>query len=468
MSIVIGLTQSGTEIALQLSMANRHGLITGATGTGKTATLQHMAEQFSSQGVAVFTADIKGDLAGLAFNAGSHMNAQPTKTAANPVILWDVFGQTGHPLHTTVREMGPLLLGRLLKLNDVQQSILSIAFTIAQDRNTSLINLTDLRNLLTLILENNDALKTNYGYLPSHSIGAIQRALLLLNDSGTRNLFREPIFDIHHLLKSAPNDKGYIHILDTRKLIQDPLLYSTFLLALLAQLFDKLPEVGDLPKPKLIFFFDEAHLLFKQAPQALLEKIEQWVRLVRSKGVGVYFVTQNPMDLPERVLGQLSNRIQHSMRGFTIRAQRDLRAIVETFRPNLHVDTAYLITRLGVGEALVSILDVHGVPSPVEHVRIIMPRSRMGVISHDERKRLIEKSPFYFLQKPTQQKKPPTKPRKLAKESVKRQRSKPMQTAFSKRQTPLEAFLASAARSFGTQFARQIMRRLNRLFGKKR
>ena len=397
--IVVG--KSTKFEVLDLHFGNRHGLVTGATGTGKTVTLQVLAEGFAANGVPVFAADIKGDLSGIS-QAGEPKPAfveraqgmglayQPDEF---PVVFWDVFGKQGHPIRATMSEMGPLLLSRLLQLNDTQEGVLNIAFRVADEQGLTLLDLKDLRAILGLIAENAAELQKVYGNVSAATVGTIQRALLVLENQGANSFFGEPALDIKDFMRTDRAGRGTISILAADKLIENPRLYATFLLWLLSELFEELPEVGDVDKPKLVFFFDEAHLLFNDAPKALLEKIEQVVRLIRSKGVGVYFVTQNPLDVPETVLAQLSNRVQHALRAFTPRDQKAVRAAAETFRPNPKLDTVEAITQLGKGEALVSFLDGNGTPSMVERTMIRPPSARLGVISDAERKAVLAASP---------------------------------------------------------------------------
>jgi len=386
------------ELALLPHMANRHGLISGATGTGKTVTLQSLAEAFSRIGVPVFMSDIKGDLSGLAKAGGGNEKVQARiaqlKPAdfdyrAYPVTFWDVFGEMGHPLRTTVSDMGPQLLGRMLNLNDVQQGVLALVFKIADDNGMLLLDFKDLRAMVQHVGENAKDFTTEYGNVSTASIGAIQRGLLELESQGAEKFFGEPMLNIDDLMQTDRKGLGMINILAADKLMQSPKVYSTLLLWLLSELFENLPEAGDLDKPKLVFFFDEAHLLFNDAPAALLDKIEQVVRLIRSKGVGVYFVTQNPADVPDKVLGQLGNRVQHALRAFSPRDQKAVRAAAETMRDNKDLDEEAAITELGVGEALVSMLDEKGRPTIVERALIIPPEAQIGPISADERKQII-------------------------------------------------------------------------------
>lgn len=382
--------------------ANRHGLIAGATGTGKTVTLQGLAENFSKRGVPVFMADVKGDLAGLSQKGGdkpifdqraAEMKLEDYEHRGFPVMLWDVFGEQGSPVRATISEMGPLLLSRLMELNETQEGVLNIAFKMADEQGLLLLDLKDLRALLTEVAENQAELTTSYGNVSSASIGAIQRSLLVLEEQGADHFFGEPALDLKDLMRTTTEGQGYISILAADKLMQSPRLYATFLLWMLSELYEDLPEVGDLEKPKLVFFFDEAHLLFNDAPAALLEKIEQVVRLIRSKGVGVYFVTQNPLDIPDTVLGQLGNRVQHALRAFTPRDQKAVKAAATTFRANKKFDTETAITELQVGEALVSTLDEKGSPNIVQKAKIVPPESRAGAISAAERNGVQNNSP---------------------------------------------------------------------------
>ena len=389
--------------ALLPQMANRHGLITGATGTGKTVTLQSMAERLSFAGVPVFMADVKGDLSG-AGAAGvvspkleariKELGLEGFQPYANPVAFWDVFGAGGIPVRATISDMGPLLLARLLNLNDTQTGVLQLVFKIADDQGLLLLDLKDLRAMVQHVGDNAKEFTTEYGNVSAASIGAIQRGLLTLDEQGGDQFFGEPMLNINDLMKVDENGRGVINILSAEKLVQAPALYSTFLLWLLAELFEQLPEAGDLEKPKLVFFFDEAHLLFTDAPQALTDKVEQVVRLIRSKGVGVFFVTQNPLDVPEKILGQLGNRVQHALRAFTPRDQKAVQAAAQTMRANPKFDAATVITELGVGEALVSFLDEKGRPNVVDRSIIFPPASRLGPLTADERKAMIQASPM--------------------------------------------------------------------------
>jgi len=400
----LSIAKSKDDIALLPALANRHGLITGATGTGKTVTLQVMAERFSAIGVPVFMADVKGDLAGLAAAGAASPKMQERlaalkiaapQWAACPVVFWDVFGKAGHPVRATISDMGPLLLGRLFNLNDTQQGVLTLVFKIADDNGLLLLDAKDLRAMLQHVGDNASQFTTEYGNVSAASIGAIQRALLEIEQQGGIEFFGEPMLDINDLLQTGSAGRGVVNILAADKLMNSPKLYSTFLLWMLAELFEHLPEVGDPEKPKLVFFFDEAHLLFNDAPKALLDKIEQVVRLIRSKGVGVYFVTQNPLDVPETVLGQLGNRVQHALRAFTPRDQKAVKAAAQTMRANPGIDTATAITELGVGEALISLLDEKGRPAPVERAFILPPASRIGPLSDAERAAIIKSSVIF-------------------------------------------------------------------------
>ncbi|WP_130833755.1 helicase HerA-like domain-containing protein [[Erwinia] mediterraneensis] len=392
------------QLHLLPQMANRHGLISGATGTGKTVTLQKLAESFSRAGVPVFMADVKGDLSGVA-TQGEASEKLLTRLRAigvsdwqpqrNPVVLWDVFGEQGHPLRATLSDLGPLLLARLLNLNEVQSGVLQIIFRVADDQGLLLLDLKDLRAMTQYIGENAKAFQTQYGNIHSASIGAIQRGLLTLEQQGAEHFFGEPMLDIHDLMRTDEQGHGYINILAADKLWQMPKLYATSLLWLLAELYEQLPEAGDLEKPKLVFFFDEAHLLFDDAPAVLLDKIEQVVRLIRSKGVGVYFITQNPADVPDVVLGQLGNRVQHALRAFTPKDQKALKTAAQTLRANPAFDTVSALQALGTGEALISFLDEKGRPGIVERAMVIAPGSRMGPINSDERNGLINHSSLY-------------------------------------------------------------------------
>ena len=405
--IYLGLGANGERQVLRLDKANRHGLIAGATGTGKTVTLQTIAEQFSAAGVPVFMADVKGDLSGIAM-AGSpdFKNADKLEARAkeigledysyrdNSTVFWDLYGEQGHPIRTTISEMGPLLLARLLDLNDTQEGVLQIVFRYADEQGLLLLNLADLQSMLLFAAENAKELSAQYGNVSRASVGAIQRQLLALESQGAGQFFGEPALDIDDFIQTGEDGRGIVNVLAADKLMRSPKLYATFLLWLLAELFETLPEVGDPEKPKLVFFFDEAHLLFDDAPKALEEKIEQVVRLVRSKGVGVFFVTQNPIDIPEDVAGQLGNRVQHALRAFTPRDKRAIKAAAETFRINPELDVEQAITELKVGEALVSTLNEDGAPTVVQRTLIAPPRSRLGPVTEKERAIVRSISPY--------------------------------------------------------------------------
>jgi len=395
------VAKSNRELFLLPRMSNRHGLIAGATGTGKTVTLQRMAEGLSRIGVPTFLADVKGDLAGLSQPGGNkpavgdrakQMGLKSFDYAACPVTFWDIFAREGHPVRATVSEMGPLLLGRLLDLNDTQEGVLTLTFKIADDNGLLLLDLKDLREMLTFVGQNAKEFTTKYGNVAGASIGAIQRGLLALEQQGGDRFLGEPALNLMDFLQTTPDGRGMVNILAADKLLQSPRLYAIFLLWLLAELFEHLPEVGDPDKPKLVFFFDEAHLLFSDAPPALLEKIEQVVRLVRSKGVGVYFITQNPQDVPDTVLGQLGNRVQHALRAFTPRDQKAVKVAAQTFRANPKLNVESAITELGVGEGLVSFLDEKGTPAMVERALIAPPCSQIGPITPEQRADIIRRS----------------------------------------------------------------------------
>ncbi|MES2917013.1 MAG: helicase HerA-like domain-containing protein [Pseudomonadota bacterium] len=383
--------------------ANRHGLVAGATGTGKTVTLQVLAEGFSDLGVPVFLADIKGDLAGISQKGAdnpkfaeraANLGVTNYSTQAYPTVFWDVFGNQGHPVRATISEMGPLLLARLMDLNDTQEGVLTLLFKYADDNGLLLLDLKDLRALVSFAADNTAALGRDYGNVSKPTLGILQRELLALEQQGAESFFGEPALQLEDFMQTTLEGRGHINVLAADKLFLQPKLYSTFLLWLLSELFENLPERGDADLPRMVFFFDEAHLLFNDAPKALLEKVEQVVRLIRSKGVGVYFITQNPLDIPDAVLGQLGNRVQHALRAFTPRDQKAVKAAADTFRAKPGLDVATAITELGVGEALISTLGEGGVPSPVERAKVCPPRSRLGAITPDERAAAIQRSPF--------------------------------------------------------------------------
>ncbi|MEY2504518.1 MAG: double-strand break repair helicase HerA and related ATPase [Verrucomicrobiota bacterium] len=395
------IAQGKEPIYLLPNMANRHGLIAGATGTGKTVTLQTLAENFSARGVPVFMADVKGDLAGMSQPGGNNskildrakeLGMTDFKGEACPVVFWDVFGENGHPVRATVSEMGPLLLGRLMSLNDTQEGVLNMVFRIADENGLLLLDLKDLRSMLQFVADNADQFKTKYGNVSAASAGAIQRSLLELETQGADKFFGEPALDLDDLIQTQ-SGRGVVNILSADKLMQQsPRVYATFLLWLLSELFERLPEIGDPDKPKLVFFFDEAHLIFSDIEPAVEQKIEQMVRLIRSKGVGVYFVSQNPLDIPDVVLGQLGNRVQHALRAFTPRDQKAVTAAAQTFRQNPKLKVEKILTELGVGEALVSMLDEEGKPTIVDRAKIVPPRSQVGAITPEQRKEIVQSS----------------------------------------------------------------------------
>ena len=394
---------SDADQFLLLKYANRHGLIAGATGTGKTVTLQTIAEGFSSYGVPVFMADVKGDLSGVGQTGGDNPRAierakqleiEGYAGRAFPAVYWDLFGEKGHPVRTTVTEIGPVLMARLLQLNATQEGVLNIVFKVADEQGLLLLDFKDLQSVLQWTAENAGSLTTRYGNVSKQTVGTIQRALLTLEQQGGERFFGEPALDLKDMIGRDPSGAGYINILAADRLMQSPRLYATFLLWLLSELFEVMPEIGDAERPRFVFFFDEAHLLFDDAPKALLDKIEQVVRLIRSKGVGVYFITQNPLDIPESVLGQLSNRVQHALRAFTPKDQKAVKTAADTFRPNKKFNAAEAILELGVGEALVSFLDAKGVPEPVERCFVAPPRGRIGPATDAERAAAIKASPL--------------------------------------------------------------------------
>lgn len=450
-------------------LANRHGLIAGATGTGKTVSLQILAEDFSRRGVPVFLSDVKGDLSGISQTGKANPKLQARaddiglenyRFEAFPVVFWDLFGKKGHRLRATVSEMGPLLLARMLGLNDTQEGVLYAAFRIADDEGMLLLDLKDLRALLIFVGENAKDLRLEYGNLSVASIGAIQRRLLVLEQEGARQFMGEPALELFDFMRMGSGGYGNINILAADKLMQTPKLYATFLLWLLSELFEELPEVGDPDKPRLVFFFDEAHLLFKAAPTALIEKIEQVVRLIRSKGVGIYFVTQNPLDIPDTILGQLGNRIQHALRAYTPREQKAVRAAAETFRANPAFDAVEAIKELGVGEALVSTLGSKGIPGMVERTLIRPPASRLGPATRTERQVVMEDSPF-------QGRYDQQLDRRSAYEMLKERADKAVQQPAGKKKTSghssnrqgvIEAMVKSIVRSLGTSLGREISR----------
>jgi uncharacterized protein len=481
------IAQGSSPLLLYPPMANRHGLVAGATGTGKTVTLQVMAEAFSRIGVPVFAADVKGDLSGIsqAGSSNARMEERVKKLklsdfsyAACPVTFWDVFGDQGHPVRATISEMGPLLLARLLNLNDVQESVLALVFKIADDHALLLLDIKDLQAMLQYVGDNSKQFQTQYGNISSASIGSIQRGLLALQQQGGDQFFGEPALNLDDLMQTDANGHGLVNILAADKLMQSPKVYATFLLWLLTALFERLPEVGDPEKPKLVFFFDEAHLLFADLPKVIEDKVVQVVRLIRSKGVGVYFVTQNPLDVPETVLGQLGNRVQHALRAFTPKDQKAVRAAAETFRSNPKIDVAQAITQLGVGEALVSFLDESGTPGIVERALICPPHSHIGPITPQQRSQLLQSSVVAGVYETAVD-------RESAFEILKARAGQPLPAAAGQAATPaappappwyanipgisgggrrgdnlVEAMAKSAARTIGSSVGRQIVRGL--------
>lgn len=464
--ILIG-GQNGTQVLMNAAMGNRHGMISGATGTGKSVTLQILAERFSRLGVPVFLADIKGDLSGISSPGQSNTAISERLTAIaidqfqpqeNPALFWDVFGETGHPVRTTISEMGPLLLSNLLELNDTQTGILYSCFKIADDNGLLLLDLKDLRSMLIWMGDNGKDLRTEYGNISTASIGAIQRRLLVLEEQGAEKFFGEPTIRLADFFQCDFSGHGVISLLDATVLINKaPRLYASFLLWLLSDLFETLPEVGDADKPRFVMFFDEAHLLFDQAPRVLINKIEQIVRLIRSKGVGIYFISQSPLDIPEEILGQLGLKIQHALRAYTPKDRKVVKSVAATFRENPTIDTETTITELKTGEALVSVLNEDGSPSPVQRILIRPPESKIGAISQSRRDELIIRSPMqgrYELEID----------RESAYELLKKRAAQEVHESAKKssgarsRQSVSEAMLKSAARSIGSQIGRQLIR----------
>ncbi len=492
-----------TDLTLLPQMANRHGLITGATGTGKTVTLQTLAEHFSRIGVPCFMSDVKGDLSGVSQPGGGNAKVEERVASLKldgftyqgcPVTLWDPFGVSGHPVRATISDMGPLLLGRMLDLNDTQNGVLNLVFKVADDNGLLLLDLKDLRAMLAFVGENAKQFTTDYGNVSPASIGAIQRGLLALESQGGEQLFGEPMLNIDDLIQTD-RGRGVINILSADMLMQSPKMYATLLLWLLAELFENLPEAGDLDKPKLVFFFDEAHLLFTDAPDALVEKIEQVVRLIRSKGVGVFFVTQNPADVPDKILSQLGNRVQHALRAFSARDQKAVKAAAETMRDNPALDEAAVITELGVGEALVSFLDTKGRPGVVERAFIVPPEGQLGPITDAQRRQLMQSSLVAGAYDKTVDRESAYESLKVRAEQaaeaaatqaeIKQQAKTAAQPAASggglggilggvlggsgRREGAAEALAKSAARAIGSQVGRSIIRGvLGSLFGGKR
>jgi DNA helicase HerA-like ATPase len=467
------------DLSILPAMANRHGLVAGATGTGKTVTLRVIAERLSRIGVPVFLADVKGDLSGMARPGGATPKlAERAKqlgvdleASAAPVVFWDVFGEQGHPMRATVSEMGPLLLARMLNLNDVQEGVLNVVFKVADDQGLLLLDLKDLRSMLAYVAEDASVFQKSYGNVSPASVGAIQRALLTLEQQGGDRFFGEPALDLADFLQTDGRGEGVVNVLAADRLFQSPRLYATFLLWLLSELYESLPEAGDLEKPKLVFFFDEAHLLFTDAPRALLEKVEQVVRLVRSKGVGVFFVTQNPLDVPDTVLGQLGNRVQHALRAFTPRDQKAVKTAAETFRQNPRLDAEKAITELGVGEALVSFLDAKGTPSVVERAFVFPPRSRLEPLSAAERKQVVEASPaFGAYEKLVDRESAHERLQARAAERTAQEAAAPVPRGRppppSQTEKVITAAVTSAARTVGSTLGREIIRGvLGGLFG---
>ena len=471
--------REASEFFLLPQMSNRHGVITGATGTGKTVTLQRLAEGFSKHGVPVFMADIKGDLSGVTQPGGGNpkIDARNTQLGITPAFegfpatVWDVFGKQGHPLRSTASEMGPLLLSRLLQLNDTQEGVLSIAFKYADDNGLLLLDLKDLQSLMQYVGSNADQLTLQYGNVSTASVGAIQRGLLQLDEQGGDQFFGEPAVKLDDFMQSI-GGKGVLNLLAADQLINAPKLYSTFLLWLLSELFESLPEAGDLEKPKLVFFFDEAHLLFSDAPQALIDKVEQVVRLIRSKGVGVYFVTQNPADIPEKVLAQLGNRVQHALRAYTPQEQKGVKAAATSFRTNPKLDTETVITELGVGEVLISTLDEKGVPTIVDRAFVVPPVGHIGPITAEQRAALIasslvagvyenaldRESAFEILSKKTEEKMATDAQARAAEEAAKAEgaAAKAEKAAARAPDTLVESITKSVARSASSSIGRQI------------
>ncbi len=493
--VLIGGNKTGKHILLNPAMANRHGLITGATGTGKTVTLQILAEAFSRLGVPVFSADVKGDLSGIA-NPGKahpkvterldHMGVTEHSFEGCPTLFWDIEGKTGHPIRTTVSEMGPVLLANILELNDTQGGILHVAFSVADDEGLLLLDLKDLSSMLNWLAENRKELAKEYGNIASQSVSAIQRKLLVLKESGGDLFFGEPALNIEDLMHADFSGRGVISLLDASSLYSNPKIYSTFLLWLLSELMEDLPERGDAPLPKLVFFFDEAHLLFNNSPKGLIERITQVVRLIRSKGVGIFFVSQYPNDIPDEVLGQLGCRIQHGLRAFTPKDQKAVKVAAQTFRQNPEIDTEKTITELGVGEALVSTLDPKGRPTMVDWCLMAPPHSQIGPISSDEKNRLMERSPMrgrydtlvdresayeLLLERAEElQKRRQEAAAELEREKAVAKAEKARNRGSGRRrQSMVESVLKSAGRSFASQIGRSLVRGiLGSLIGKRR
>lgn len=463
------------QVLMNAAMGNRHGMISGATGTGKTVTLQILAEGFAKIGVPVFLADIKGDLSGITAPGKPHakidervkeIGIKNYEQKGNPAIFWDIFGKTGHPVRATITDMGPLLLSNLLELNDVQTGVLYSCFKVADDNGLLLLDLKDLRALLTWVGNQDGGLQAEYGNIATTSLGSIQRQLLVLEEQGAEHFFGEPAIQLEDFCKTDFSGNGVISILDATDLVnKSPRLYATFLLWLLSELFENMPEVGDADRPKLVLFFDEAHLLFEQAPKALVDKIEQIVRLIRSKGVGVYFISQSPLDIPDRILGQLGLKVQHALRAYTPKDQQVIKSVAETFRANRKINTEEAIQELKTGEALVSVLLEDGSPSQVERILIRPPSSQIGPITEEQRADLLRRSPFHgryeeeidresayeMLKEKTEQQRQEEQEEKEAKQEKKASSGR-------QRQTVAEALIKNAARSIGTSVGRQIVR----------
>jgi DNA helicase HerA-like ATPase len=483
----IYLGKGGDVSQLLLSAANRHGMIAGATGTGKTATLRVLAEGFSKAGVPVFAPDIKGDLAGLCMPAEQKpfiaerlqkIGNPPWAPEGHPLVFWDLFGELGHPLRATISEMGPTLLARMLQLNDTQEGVLNIVFRIADEQGLLLVDLKDLRAVVLNVGENAAKYTLEYGNIASASIGAIQRALLTLENQGGEAFFGEPALDLNDLIFTDERGRGAIHVLAAEKLFGSPKLYATFLLWMLSELYEQMPEVGDLAKPKLVFFFDEAHLLFDDAPKALIDKVEQVVRLIRSKGVGVYFISQSPLDVPDEILGQLGNKVQHALRAFTPKDRKSVKAVADNFRENPTFKASDAVQELAVGEALVSTLDAKGIPGVVERVLIVPPTGRMGAISPEERAAMVAKSPMkgaydeaidresaYEVLRGRAEAAQERAPEKTSSRRGPAKRTwgepasrPPAQPRASSRQTMAEAAAKSAVRSVGSSLGRALVR----------
>jgi DNA helicase HerA-like ATPase len=482
--ILIAKKNSENELNLLPVMANRHGLIAGATGTGKTVTLQTLAEGFSRIGVPVFMADIKGDLSGISEAGGGNskvkerlemLGVKDFPFEGSPTTLWDIFGESGHPLRATISEMGPILLGRVLQLNDTQEAVLNLTFKIADENGLLLLDFKDLRSMLQYVAENSSEFSTAYGNVSRATIGAIQRSLIELEQQGAEDFFGEPAVQLVDFMQTI-GGKGVINILAADKLINSPKLYSTFLLWLLSELFEMLPEAGDLDKPKMVFFFDEAHLLFDDTPKALVDKIEQVVRLIRSKAVGIYFITQNPLDIPESILGQLGNRVQHALRAFTPKDQKAVKSAAQTFRVNPDLDVEAAITQIGVGEALVSFLDAKGTPGIVERAYIMPPHSQIGPVTAEQRQALINNSivagnyedvydresayEMLIARAETAAKEAEELAEKeaAAKEAEEEAREEAKAARSSRSDSTASAFAKSAARAIGSNLGRQIVR----------